>query len=107
MKQYRSYSAISYVAAALIALSGPIAAAPADVSGAIDQQLPQTAETGKRGAYFALKEHPPAAQPIRMKPIKVSADRWNRPTLYDAGAIDELQEKLDAELDALIELRGL
>ena len=102
-----TYSAISYVAAALI-LSGQAFANPADVSGALNTDLNEfnghSVDMGtdiKQGVYLALNRYPvslPALSSTRATSDKASSNVRN-----SEAYIDSLQRELRDKLDIIIE----
>ena len=102
-----TYSAISYVAAALI-LSGQALANPADLSGAFNNSLNAGNSTKhvdstemKQGIYLALNRYPVALPPLSTE--RSTADKASIDIRNGEAYIDSLQRELRDELDILIE----
>ena len=104
-----TYSAISYVAAALL-LSGQALANPADLSGALSNNVPNVSLAdsysvpvnlnGDQGVYLALNRYPvtlPALSSTATSKASTSVAGNNE------AYIDSLQRELKDQLDILIE----
>lgn len=104
MKKRQKYSAISYVVA-LLALSSPIAAAPADVSG--DRSLqPQSTKVGDHSIYYAMNRYPINPEPIIVSVTQRTDTRANQEKPYDEQFLYVRELKMNAELNGLIESKG-
>ena len=114
MKPPVIYSVISYAAVAL-ALSGPVAAAPADMSGVPHPnhnsgQLAVNTGNSNISAHFALNRHPAAIPGYVVTapatgPSLRAAKEPGEPT-YDAEFLNDRELRQRAELNTLIELRS-
>lgn len=105
-----TYSAISYVAAALI-LSGQAFANPADVSGAFNNNVNADiiaknidSVEMKHGVYLALNRYPVSLPPLSTE--RSTADTASINVRNGEAYIDSLQRELRDELDILIEAQG-
>ena len=94
-----AYSAISYVAAALL-LSGQVIASPADLSGAIDTDVSAYHDETKQSFYLALNRYPVALPPLSPERLLSGAVLQNR---QSEAYIDGLQKELRDQLDYIIE----
>lgn len=104
-----TYSAISYVAAALI-LSGPVLANPADLSGAFnsDVNVVDVSEYSidfDQGVYLALNRYPVTLPPLSSN--SSTANKASNTVLKSEAYIDSLQRELRDELDIIIEAQEL
>ena len=94
-----TYSAISYVAAALL-LSGSVFANPADVSGDSKPAAEHLSTVSKPNFYLALNRYPVALPPMSQQKIRsLKADSNSE------AYIDSLQKELRDQLDILIETK--
>tara|TARA_S200000501_G_scaffold379012_1_gene446339 strand:- start:14885 stop:15196 length:312 start_codon:yes stop_codon:yes gene_type:complete len=94
-----TYSAISYVAAALL-LSGSVFANPADVSGDTKSIAEHLGSNSKPSFYLALNRYP-VALPSMSQHNGRSLSFANNSEAY----IDSLQKELRDQLDILIETK--
>ena len=94
-----TYSAISYVAAALL-LSGSVFANPADVSGDSKPIAERLSANSKPSFYLALNRYPVALPPMTQHKSH-SFSVTNNSEAY----IDSLQKELRDQLDILIETK--
>ena len=94
-----TYSAISYVAAALL-LSGSVFANPADVSGDSKSVAERLSANSKPSFYLALNRYPVALPPMTQHRSH-SFSVTNNSEAY----IDSLQKELRDQLDILIETK--
>ena len=94
-----TYSAISYVAAALL-LSGSVFANPADVSGDSKPIAERLSANSKPSFYLALNRYPVALPPMTQHKSH-SFSVTNSSEAY----IDSLQKELRDQLDILIETK--
>lgn len=94
-----TYSAISYVAAALL-LSGSVFANPADVSGDSRPIAERFDADSKPSFYLALNRYPVALPPMAQHQ-RHSLSITNNSEAY----IDSLQKELRDQLDILIETK--
>ena len=94
-----TYSAISYVAAALL-LSGSVFANPADVSGDSKPVTERLSANSKPSFYLALNRYPVALPPMTQNKSH-SFSVTNNSEAY----IDSLQKELRDQLDILIETK--
>ena len=93
-----TYSAISYVAAALL-LSGQALANPADLSGALSNNVPN----GDQGVYLALNRYPVALPALSTTATNKASASTSVAGQNNEAYIDSLQRELKDQLDILIE----
>ena len=94
-----AYSAISYVAAALL-LSGQVFASPADLSGATNTDASAYHDEAKHSFYLALNRYPVALPPMAPEQLLSGAALQNR---QSEAYIDGLQKELRDQLDSIID----
>jgi len=108
MNLHRHRSTISFVVA-LLALSGNAIAAPADVSedhaspAIVVEQASQSSAKTKEPIYLSLSHYSSAQAGRDLKQLELLA----APANYDEEFLDDLQEALSIELDALIDLQAI
>lgn len=98
-----AYSAISYVAAALI-LSGQVFASPADLSGATDIDASAYHDETKHSFYLALNRYPVALPPMSAERLLSGSALKNS---QSEAYIDGLQKELRDQLDFIIEAQEI
>ena len=101
------YSAISY-AAVVLTLSGQVAAAPAEVSGANRHNNLTMQEATGTNIYSASHLFAYNLQQARIPTYTVTAAATAKSvdSSYDTNLQDALEQKMRVELDKLIEFRG-
>lgn len=112
-----TYSAISYVAAALI-LSGQAFANPADLSGALSNNVPNGSLVSKavsesvansygantdQGVYLALNRYPVTMPALSSTATSKASTATSVAGQNNEAYIDSLQRELKDQLDILIE----
>lgn len=107
-----TYSAISYVAAALL-LSGQALANPADLSGALSNNVPNGSLednysvpvnlNGDQGVYLALNRYPVTLPALSSTATSKASTSTSVAGQNNEAYIDSLQRELKDQLDILIE----